>query len=308
MQGIQSDRLSVPSFPDVQMNLVRPSAPVVGRIVSNDSCLFGKSASYVNHTVIDVTDTPLAGTFRAGQSFGVIPPGIDHRGKAHKVRLYSIACPTWGEDGAAQHVSTTPKRLIDEFAPQKPTDDPSDHSLFLGVCSNYLCDLNPGDEVLLTGPQGKRFLLPEQPELHDYLFVATGTGIAPFRGMLLELLTGSSGPTSSRIDLVMGVPYTTDLLYHDLFTDLATRFPNFHYHTAISREASPMYVSDLIDQRMDYFGSLIGSERTLLYLCGLEGMESGVFDVLSKHELAEDYVTDRGGKLRPTARTLREVY
>jgi ferredoxin--NADP+ reductase len=290
------------------MNLVRPTSPVVGRIVSNDSCLRGKSASYVNHTVIDVANTPLAGTFRAGQSFGVIPPGIDDRGKAHKVRLYSIACPSWGEDGAGQHISTTPKRLIDEFVAQKAADDPNDHSLFLGVCSNYLCDLNPGDEVLLTGPQGKRFLLPEQTDRHDYLFIATGTGIAPFRGMLLELLTGPAGPSQSRIDLVMGAPYTTDLLYDDLLTDLAARFSNFHYHTAISREASPMYVNDLIDRRMDYFESLIGSERTLLYLCGLEGMDSGVFDVLTRHDLVDGYATERSGKLKPTSRTMLEVY
>lgn len=298
----------MPSFPDVQMNLVRPSAPVVGRIVSNESCLRGKSASYVNHTVIDVANTPLAGTFRAGQSFGIIPPGIDDRGKAHKVRLYSIACPSWGEDGAGQHISTTPKRLIDEFIAQKAADDPNDHSLFLGVCSNYLCDLNPGDEVMLTGPQGKRFLLPEHTDLHDYLFIATGTGIAPFRGMLLELLTGPAGPSQSRIDLVMGVPYSTDLLYDDLFTDLAAGHSNFNYHSAISRETSPMYVSDLIDRRMDYFGPLLASERTLLYLCGLEGMERGVFDVLARHQLAEGYATERNGRLKPTSRTMLEVY
>ena len=68
------------------------------------------------------------------------------------------------------------KRLIEERKPQRPDDDPDDHSLFLGVCSNYLCDINPGDEVLVTGPSGKRFLLPANPEEHDFLFIAAGTG------------------------------------------------------------------------------------------------------------------------------------
>lgn len=295
-------------FPDVQMNLVRPRSPVVGRVVSNDSCLRGKSSSFVKHTVIDVANTPLEGAFHAGQSFGVIPPGVDDQGKPHKVRLYSLANPSSGEDGLPHLISTTPKRLIDEFVPQRPTDDPSDQSLFLGVCSNYLCDLKAGDEVLLSGPQGKRFLLPQHANDHDYVFIATGTGIAPFRGMVLELLMGARATTTSRIDLVMGTPYTTDLLYDDLFSKLASQFSNFHYHTAISREANPMYVSDLIEQRIEHFERSLRGERSLLYLCGLEGMERGVFDVLAKHDLANDFVVEKGGKMKPTQRTMLEVY
>ena len=74
----------------------------------------GKSASFVKHLEIDVSGTELAGNFTTGQAFGVIAPGLDHRGKPHKVRLYSFACPSSGEDGAGNIISTTPKRLIDE--------------------------------------------------------------------------------------------------------------------------------------------------------------------------------------------------
>ncbi len=210
-----------PDLPTVKMNLIRPTKPATARVISNDLCTRGKSASFVKHLVLDVSTTPLAGNFHAGQSFGVITPGTAPNGKAHKVRLYSVASPTWGEDGAGNVVSTTPKRLIEEFVQQSAKDDPDDHRLFLGVASNYLCDLRAGDEVQITGPNGKRFLLPVDPQAHDYLFLATGTGIAPFRGMLLELLEAQAGPTSSRIDLIMGTPYTTDLLYDELFQQLA---------------------------------------------------------------------------------------
>ena len=88
-----------PEFPEPNLNLVSVKEPVVGRIASNDSCLRGKSASFVRHTVIDVSGTRLAGHFRVGQAFGVIPPGNDESGKPHKVRLYSLACPTGGETG-----------------------------------------------------------------------------------------------------------------------------------------------------------------------------------------------------------------
>lgn len=298
----------MPIFPDIQMNLVRPASPVVGRVVSNESCLGGKSASFVRHTVIDVSGTPLAGSFAAGQSFGVIAPGVNQQGNPHKVRLYSVACPAWGEDGAGQVLSTTPKRLVDEYLPRDDSDPVRAHSLFLGLCSNYLCDLQPGDEVLLTGPQGKRFLLPEDREQHDYLFVATGTGIAPFRGMLLELLEHPEGPTRSRVDLIMGVPYTTDLLYHEFFSRLEREHDNFHYHQAISREADSLYVGGLIEKRMKSFESLLHNERTLLYLCGLEGMRKGVFDVLIRHGMADGYLVEKGGRLKPGPRAMVEVY
>lgn len=285
-----------PVFPDVRMNIVRAADPVTARVVSNELCMRGKSASFVKHLVLDIGDTPLQGAFRAGQSFGVLAPGEDAQGKPHKVRLYSIACPTWGEDGEARLISTTPKRLIDEFSPQTETDDPDDHHLFLGACSNYLCDLKAGDEVRLTGPNGKRFLLPASPADHDYLFIAAGTGIAPFRGMALELLENPAGPCKSQIHLIMGSPYTTDLLYDDLFRRLAEEHDNFHYHTAISREPRSggrrgIYVHHLIDENIDVFRPLLAGPRTLMYICGLLGMQNGIYQVLVKHGVEEGYLT-----------------
>ncbi len=311
------------------MNLVKPSQPVIGTVVSNELCMNGKSASFVKHLTIDVSNTPLAGTFRAGQSFGVITPGQDENGKPHKVRLYSLACPTWGEDGGGNVMSTTPKRLMDEYKPQRRGDDSHNHRLFLGVCSNYLCDLNAGDEVNLSGPNSKRFLLPVDPDGHDYLFLATGTGIAPYRGMVEELLNAPDGPCKSQIHLVMGTPYTSDLLYHDYFEAVAAKHDNFHYHTAISREPLPdgrpgRYVDSLLEDKLDKFTPLLTNSRTLIYVCGLAGMQLGLFKMLAMQGMDNGYckrgkqVADvapedwtpeqikRG--IRPTERCLLEVY
>ncbi len=305
---------SDPVMPEVKMNLVRPSAPVIGRVVANESCLKGKSASFVRHTELDVSGTPLAGNFLVGQSFGVIAPGMDERGKPHKVRLYSIACPSWGEDGQGQIVSTTPKRLIEESKPQKADEDADQHTLFLGVCSNYLCDLQPGAEVKITGPSGKRFLLPAKPADHDYLFIATGTGIAPFRGMAMELLQHPQGPCPSQIHLVTGTPYTTDLMYDDLFRRLEAEHENFSYHTAISREPRGdgdrgIYVPALIDEQIDTFGPLLRNPRTLVYMCGLLGMDQGIYLVMIKHDLAAQYITvgDELGDIDPKDWTAKQI-
>lgn len=274
MNGIAAD----PVLPAVSVNLVRPVEPVVGRVVSNELCTRGgkKASGFVRHVAIDVSGTPLAGGFVAGQSFGVLPPGTDEKGRPHKLRLYSIASPTRGEDGAGQVLATTVKRLLDEHWESQ--------SLFRGVCSNYLCDAKPGDEILVTGPSGKRFVLPSDPSAHDYLFFATGTGIAPFRGMITDLLESGC---DSRVTLVMGAPYKTDLLYDRDLTDLAAAHTNFRYLTAISRESQtdcdqPLYVQDRVAR--DPLGSgegsitaMLAGGRTLVYVCGLAGMELGIF-------------------------------
>lgn len=320
-----------PILPDVHMHRVMPNAPVTGRVVETQRCTRAgaKAAGIVRHVSIDVSGTPLAGHFAAGQSFGVYPPGEDHNGKPHALRLYSIASPGFGEDGQGNVLATTVKRLIAEREPQTPQDDPGDHRLHLGVASNYLCDLRVGDEVQVTGPQGKRFLLPVDHEAHDYCFLATGTGIAPFRGMLMELLQGPVGPTSSQIHLIMGVPYRTDLLYDEQLRALAAQHPNFHYHEAISREIDPVwgrgvYTHQLIEHKLETFGPLLSSRRTLVYVCGLAGMQFGVYQQLVEHGLADGYLKINDDlidtppsewtpdlikrRIKPTRRLMLEVY
>jgi ferredoxin--NADP+ reductase len=320
---------SGPVFPEVEQHLVKRKQPVIGRVIRSEPCQAGKSASFVRHVEVDVSGTPLANKFRVGQSFGVVPPGADATGRPHNVRLYSIAAPSWGEDGAGNVVSTTVKRVIDEYKPEKPGDRTKPHTLFLGVCSNYLCDLQVGDEVAVTGPSGRHFLLPSNPDAHDYVFVATGTGIAPFRGMLLELLQRKSGPCGSRMHLLMGSPYRSDLLYHDLFTGLAQEHPNFRYHTAISREPMPgsrrgLYVHELLGEEPERFAETLKSPRTLVYVCGLQGMQVGLYQTLVRLGLHEGYLqvapelagTDPLGwahdqvtrRVRSTKRMLVEVY
>jgi ferredoxin--NADP+ reductase len=280
----QSNAIELPGtpiLPDVAQHLVKPNAPVVGKVHSTRICTKSrKAAGFVRHVEIDVSGTPLENAWTAGQSFGVVPPGVTESGKPHKLRLYSIAAPTGGETGDGTIITTTVKRLVDEHW--------DSHKLVTGECSNYLCDLNVGDEVTLTGPVGKRFLLPTTPEEHDYIFIATGTGIAPFRGMITDLInkSGREGLTS-RVALFMGTPYESDLLYDDTLTQWSKEHEQFSYHSAISRHTTSdqprkLYVQDRLAEDRDQLAPLLACERTLIYVCGIAGMELGVFQTLAK--------------------------
>lgn len=262
-------------LPEVKMHLYKPTDPVPVKISKSEICTGRKAAAFVRHIEFDVTGTTLVNNCVPGQSIGIIPPGQDEKGRPHKVRLYSLASPAKGENGNPNILSTTVKRTIDEHW--------ETHKLFLGVASNHLCDVQVGDTVMMSGPNGKRFILPASPGDHDYIFFATGTGIAPFRGMVIDLLESGH---RSQVTLVMGSPYATDLLYHDFFLQMQEKYPNFHYMTAISRERQadghdPMYVQDRLRTDRDRLLPKLTSPRTLIYVCGLAGMELGIFQQLA---------------------------
>ena len=256
-------------LPEVELNIYNKNNPVEAKIVENRIVSKESSPNYVRHITFDVSGTDLVGRVCVGQSIGVMPPGEDEKGRSHKMRLYSVSSPSGGENGNPAIISTTVKRTIEEY----------EGKIYLGVASNYLADLKPGDSVMLAGPSGKRFLLPEKKESYNYLFFATGTGIAPFRGMMLDLIrSGCSGSVA----LLFGCSYRTDLLYPDLFGEMEKDHPNVHYLTAVSREdrradGSKKYVQTLLEDQRDLLQPILEQDNTLIYICGLKGMETGIY-------------------------------
>lgn len=122
-----------------------------------------------------------------------------------------------------------------------------------GVCSNYLCDATPGLEVKMTGPTGKVMLLPEEDASTDYIMVATGTGIAPYRGFIRRLFVESTPARDAYKGLAwlfLGVANTDALLYDEEWQKVLSQYPNnFRVDYALSREQSnarggKMYIQD----------------------------------------------------------------
>ena len=197
-----------------------------------------------------------------GQSYGVLPPGTNPKnGKPHTVRLYSIASSRYGDDMSGQTSSLCVRRAT-YWDPDMGKEDPAKK----GVCSNFLCDATAGEQVKMTGPTGKVMLMPEEKADTDYIMVATGTGIAPYRGFLRRLFvedTPAARAFGGLAWLVLGVPTTDGLLYDDDWQEIAARKPdNFRLTYAISREQSTadgrkMYVQDrLAESAVELFERL----------------------------------------------------
>lgn len=302
-------------LPDVLINVKTPKDPTEATIVENYVCTAESSPNIIRHITFDLSGTELEGKFVAGQSIGVLPPGINEKGRPHKLRLYSVSSPTSGEGGKKHLVATTVKRANEEV----------DGTFYLGVCSNYICNLKVGDKVKVTGPSGKRYLLPTNAKDFNYVFFATGTGIAPFRAMIMELF--EKGITNEVV-LVFGCPYRTDLIYPKYFNGMDKQHKNFHYIKMISREdrrpdGSKYYVQTSIEDRADILSPILAKDNTLVYLCGMKGMETGIYHNLAKQgflqylrlkgELAEkdpnDWTWEEAKSLiKPSDRTFEEVY
>ncbi|KAF7333412.1 Fatty acid hydroxylase [Mycena venus] len=125
-----------------------------------------------------------------------------------RVRQYSISSsPLWNPT----HVTVTIS-VLDAPALTGSTAPP-----FLGVGSNYLAGLIPGDRVQMSiRPSAAAFHPPENPALPVVMFCA-GSGLAPMRGFIQERAEQkASGRSTGKMLLFFGCRSPdTDFLYSD---------------------------------------------------------------------------------------------
>ncbi len=258
---------------DIPVNIYKPNNPYVGKCISNEELVREGGEGTVRHLKFDISGGDLR--YLEGQSIGIIPPGTDDKGKPQKLRLYSIASTRHGDDVDDKTVSLCVRQLVYKHP---ETGEP-----VYGVCSTYLCNLEPGADVKITGPVGKEMLLPEDPEA-TVIMMGTGTGIAPFRAFLWRMFKEQHEDYQFKglAWLFFGIPYTANILYKDELEELAQKFPdNFRLTYAISREqknaeGGKMYIQDRIKENADELWQLLQKPNTHTYLCGLKGMEGGI--------------------------------
>jgi len=269
------------SHADVPVNLYKPKAPFLGTVVENYSLVAEGAIGRVNHITFDLKGGDPQLHYVEGQSIGIIPDGSDANGKPHKLRLYSIASTRHGDNLEDHTVSLCVRQLQYE----------KDGETINGVCSTFLCDIEPGAKVKITGPVGKEMLLPEDEE-SNVIMLATGTGIAPMRTYLRRMFEPAEREKNGwsfrgKAWLIMGVPTTPNLLYDADFEHYQSQYPDqFRYTKAISREqknakGGRMYIQDRVLENADEIFAWIENPKTHVYMCGLRGMEPGIDEAMT---------------------------
>ena len=199
-------------------------------------------SDFTRHLELEVKGTPRFG-FVPGQWLSVKATTPDGE---EMTRAYSIASPPSDDN----HIAFCLNR-VDE-----------------GFMSNHLCGLAEGAEITFQGPFGN-FIL--HPPLRDTIFIATGTGIAPFRSMLQWLLAEHERHLGREFWLLFGARTEQDLYYRDEFEKLATLHSNFHFLPTLSRAGADW--KGLRGYVQEHVPNVVGSRSDMhAYICGLDKM------------------------------------
>ncbi len=155
-----------------------------------------------------------------------------------------------------------------------------------GVCTTYVHqELKVGDEVRITGPFGDFYL---RGESQDLIFVAGGSGLAPIRSLIVDILEKG---LDHQLTFFFGAVARRDLYYLDFFQDLAQKYANFTFIPALSQPApgddwtgETGLITEVVSRH------LAEGSDVEAYLCGSPGMVQACLDVLAEKKIPIDKI------------------
>jgi ferredoxin-NADP reductase len=171
-------------------------------------------------------------------------------------------------------IASSPKKGIIELCIKKVEGGP---------CSTRLHKIKVGEKVKILGPAG-HFTLNEKKD-KDIVFISTGTGIAPFRSMIHDILKSGH---KKNVKLLTGYRYEDESLYKEELSELEKKHQNFSHHASITRPSENYQgqkgrVQELIKTHIK------DTNQTFL-LCGLNAMIQDVKSLLLTLEIPEDNI------------------
>lgn len=140
-----------------------------------------------------------------------------------------------------------------------------------GLMSGWLARAQSGESLKLTGPLGSFYLRPVERPL---LFLAGGTGLAPFLSMLEVLANEKS---EQKIHLIYGVTRDLDLVLVDAIESYARKLSNFTFTTVVAEPGSKHPAKGWVTQHMPE--EVLHGGNVDVYLCGPPPM----VDAVRKH-------------------------
>ncbi len=167
-------------------------------------------------------------------------------------RLYSISSSPKAHPREV-HLTVSPVRYNFAGVPRR------------GVCSTYLADRSPGDEIAVYVQASSNFRPPTDPDT-PMIMIGPGTGIAPFRGFLQERRAlGHTGPNW----LFFGEQHAaTDYYYRDEIEQMRADGFLAELDLAFSRDQrDKVYVQHLMRKRGARLWQWM-QDGAQLYVCG----------------------------------------
>jgi Na+-transporting NADH:ubiquinone oxidoreductase subunit F len=155
-----------------------------------------------------------------------------------------------------------------------------------GICTTYVFEhLEEGEPVTINGPYGDFFLRETD---NDIIFIAGGSGMAPIKAMLYDMLEKG---IDRKTRYFFGARAVRDLFLVEEMRELEKKLPDFQFVPALSEplpednwEGETGLITEVLDRHVEKI------ENTEAYLCGSPGMIDAAVAVLSKKGLPEDTI------------------
>ncbi len=157
---------------------------------------------------------------------------------------------------------------------------PGQAALPPGQVSSFIFNLQPGDDVTITGPFGEFFMDDSDSEV---ILVGGGAGMAPLRSHIFDLFKAKE--TKREVSFWYGGRSMKECFYLEEFDELEKKHENFSFHLALS---DPLPEDNwtgstgfihlvLLDE---YLKSHPAPEDINYYLCGPPMMNQAIFEML----------------------------
>lgn len=240
-----------------------PTETTYQAVVKSSKRLTPMGTDEVREIILEVKDPSFH--CKVDQSFGVLVKSSGEFGNAFHHRLYSVA-DLPGKAGGNPLLTFLVKRCsyIDEFSGE----------LYMGVGSNYLCDLKEGETLTITGPFELPFKIPKD-KTANLILIGLGTGIAPFRAFIKHIYKNEKD-WQGKIRLFYGAKSGLELLYlNDKEGDLVNYYdePTFKAFHALSPRplwSDSVALDQEIEDKANEVLDLLAMSNTYIYVAGHE--------------------------------------
>lgn len=160
-----------------------------------------------------------------------------------------------------------------------------------GIGTTFLTEAEIGTTIEVLGPLG-RFTLEAGGVDQPVFLIGTGSGVAPLRSMVLQLLRSENSPR--HINLLWGERFAKDAIWLDEFRELGQQFPNFKFNLAVSRPeepgGNPTGVAFIPGRVTAILETWHLPEVGQYYLCGNKDMIVEVMQILANRGVPESTI------------------
>ncbi|MBK9307175.1 MAG: FAD-dependent oxidoreductase [Nitrospira sp.] len=129
-----------------------------------------------------------------------------------------------------------------------------------GLGSNYLYQLNSGDEIPLSGPYGN-FMLPHTLD-RELIMIGRYTGLVPLRCILKQMFLSA---IQTPIRLIAVAPNEEEILFQQEWLSMAAQHPLFRYLPLVAQSGEV----EAVEKTLGMLASLMGEQAKVIpLLCG----------------------------------------